>query len=93
MKRYDAHASEKTHQEVLSDLEAGSKVALVSDAGTPGISDPGVLLVACKPGPSELRLRPFRGFSGSGGFSIAGIVGNQFSFLGFVPQKRTRNFL
>ena len=90
MKRYDAHASEKTHQEVLSDLEAGSKVALVSDAGTPGISDPGVLLVA-QARALGIKIEAIPGASAvAAAFSIAGIVGNQFAFLGFVPQKKGR---
>ncbi len=90
LKRYDAHASEKTHKEILSDLEEGKHIALVSDAGTPGVSDPGVLLVQMVrdrgaridaiPGPSAL----------TAAFSIAGFEGNQFSFLGFVPQKKGR---
>ena len=46
LKRYDAHASERVHEQVLEDLAAGKQVALVSDAGTPGVSDPGVLLIA-----------------------------------------------
>jgi len=45
MKRYDAHASERTHDSVVADVLAGKRIALVSDAGTPGVSDPGVLLV------------------------------------------------
>ncbi len=49
LKRYDAHASEKVHADILKDLEAGKRIALVSDAGTPGISDPGVFLVARAP--------------------------------------------
>ncbi len=90
MKRYDAHASEKTHLEVLSDLENGSKVALVSDAGTPGISDPGVLLVA-QARTRGIKIEAIPGASAvAATFSIAGIVGNQFSFLGFVPQKKGR---
>ncbi|MEY3784019.1 MAG: rRNA ((1402)-2-O)-methyltransferase, partial [Candidatus Parcubacteria bacterium] len=43
LKRYDAHASEQTYEKIIVDLEAGMKIALVSDAGTPGVSDPGVL--------------------------------------------------
>lgn len=90
MKRYDAHASEKVHEEILADLEAGKHIALVSDAGTPGVSDPGVLLVSrarlagttveAIPGPSAVTTA----------LSIAGIAGNRFSFLGFVPQKKGR---
>ncbi len=89
-RRYDAHASEKTHAGILADLEAGKHIALVSDAGTPGVSDPGVLLVAhareagvrvdAIPGPSAVTTA----------FSIAGITGNSFAFLGFVPLKKGR---
>lgn len=88
--RYDAHANERTHETILNDLAEGKHIALVSDAGTPGVSDPGVLLVQqaraqgsridAIPGPSAV----------TAAFSIAGIVGNQFSFLGFVPQKKGR---
>jgi len=90
LKRYDAHASEKVLQEILEDLETGKHVALVSDAGTPGVSDPGVLLVSAArergvkvqviPGPSAV----------TAAFSIAGLAGNNFSFLGFVPHKKGR---
>ena len=95
MKRYDAYASEKVHKEILEDLVEGKHIALVSDAGTPGVSDPGVLLiqkirtyghpmsiivVEAIPGPSAV----------TAAFSIAGLSGNQFSFLGFVPHKKGR---
>ncbi len=90
MKRYDAHASVKTHEEVLADLEAGQKVALVSDAGTPGISDPGVLLVQ-QARAAGIKIEAIPGASAvATAFSIAGIIGNEFSFLGFVPQKKGR---
>lgn len=89
-KRYDAHASEKAHEAILADLSEGRNIALVSDAGTPGVSDPGVLLISrareagvcidAIPGPSAV----------TAAFSIAGLAGNQFSFLGFVPQKKGR---
>ncbi len=90
LKRYDAHASERVHDEILADLTEGKRVAMVSDAGTPGVSDPGVLLISRAreagatveviPGPSAV----------TAAFSIAGIPGNQFSFLGFAPQKKGR---
>jgi 16S rRNA (cytidine1402-2'-O)-methyltransferase len=91
-KRYDAHASDKAHESILEDLRGGKHIALVSDAGTPGISDPGVFLVErvrrenpdsvieAIPGPSAL----------TAAFSIAGVKGNEFVFLGFVPQKKGR---
>ncbi len=90
LKRYDAHTSEQTHASILEDLENGKHVALVSDAGTPGISDPGVMLIQRArevgvsmeviPGPSAV----------TAAISLAGIAGNQFQFLGFVPQKKGR---
>lgn len=90
MKRYDAHASDKVHDEVINDLEEGKHIALVSDAGTPGVSDPGVLLVQ-KARELGARIDALPGASAvTTAFSIAGIVGNQFSFLGFVPHKKGR---
>ena len=90
MHRYDAHTSQAAHDKIISDLESGLHVALVSDAGTPGVSDPGVLLIQAArsagvlieviPGPSAVTAV----------VSLAGIAGNQFSFLGFVPQKKGR---
>jgi 16S rRNA (cytidine1402-2'-O)-methyltransferase len=90
MHRYDAHTSEAAHEKIINDLEAGKHIVLVSDAGTPGISDPGVLLIEqaraadilieAIPGPSAVTTA----------VSLAGIAGNQFSFLGFVPQKKGR---
>lgn len=89
-KRYDAHASERTHEQVLADLATGKHVALVSDAGTPGISDPGVLLVA-QARAAGIRVEPIPGPSALiAAFSVAGLPGNQFTFLGFVPHKKGR---
>ena len=90
LRRYDAHASGSAHDMIVADLLAGQSVALVSDAGTPGVSDPGVMLVRqarfagiridAVPGPSAV----------TAAISIAGVSGNQFSFLGFIPSKKGR---
>jgi 16S rRNA (cytidine1402-2'-O)-methyltransferase len=91
LKRYDAHTSEKVHTDIIADLEAGKKIALVSDAGTPGVSDPGVFLVAKVREADAGRIDTIPGPSAvTAAFSIAGLSGNQFSFLGFVPQKKGR---
>ncbi len=90
MKRYDAHASDKVHDDVLSDLAEGRQIALVSDAGTPGVSDPGVLLIG-RAREVGVVVEVIPGASAvTAAFSIAGITGNQFAFLGFVPQKKGR---
>jgi 16S rRNA (cytidine1402-2'-O)-methyltransferase len=89
-RRYDAHASEGVHAGILKDLEAGKKIALVSDAGTPGVSDPGVMLVA-RARAGGARVDAIPGASAlTAAFSIAGISGNSFTFLGFVPLKKGR---
>ncbi len=90
LKRYDAHASAGVHESILHDLEAGMKIALVSDAGTPGVSDPGVLLVAAAR-EQGVRVDAIPGASAiTAAFSIAGLTGNSFVFLGFVPHKKGR---
>jgi 16S rRNA (cytidine1402-2'-O)-methyltransferase len=90
LRRYDAHASEHTHETILSDLAEGKQIALVSDAGTPGISDPGVYLVQQVRAAGH-RIEVIPGASAvTAAFSWAGISGNQFIFLGFVPQKKGR---
>ncbi len=77
-------------KEIIARLEAGEKVAYVSDAGTPGISDPGARLVAaCR----EAGFQPIAipGASAvTAAISIAGIQANEFTFLGFLPHKKGR---
>lgn len=90
MKRYDAHTSEGVHEAIINDLLEGKGIALVSDAGTPAVSDPGVWLVA-RAREAGVRIDAIPGASALiSAFSIAGIAGNQFTFLGFVPQKKGR---
>ncbi len=90
LKRYDAHASEKVHESIVADLVEGKHIALVSDAGTPGVSDPGVMLVQ-KAREAGVTIEAIPGASAlTSALSIAGISGNEFVFLGFVPQKKGR---
>lgn len=92
LQRLDAITEAKKADEVIGRLETGERVAFVSDAGTPGISDPGTRLVArvrqelpaaiieAIPGPSAL----------TAALSISGIDTSAFAFLGFLPHKKGR---
>jgi len=75
--------------EIIGLLKAGRDVALVSDAGTPGISDPGFPLIreALKEG---LRVVPIPGpAAATAALSAAGLPTHRFLFLGFPPPKAT----
>jgi 16S rRNA (cytidine1402-2'-O)-methyltransferase len=90
LRRYDAHSNQATHEKIIEDVLAGLKVALVSDAGTPGVSDPGVILVK-KAREKEVPLEVVPGASAvTAAIALSGIAGNQFTFLGFVPHKKGR---
>lgn len=88
LERFDDPTSERRIPEVVARLEAGERVALVSDAGTPLISDPGYRLVAaaqdagidveCVPGPSAV----------TAALSVSGLPTSTFYFGGFLPRKR-----
>lgn len=71
-------------------LEAGKHIAYVSDAGTPGVSDPGARLVAAVREVGA-KIEAVPGVSAvTTALSIAGLSTDQFSFLGFVPHKKGR---
>ncbi len=72
---------------VLAELEAGRDVALVSDAGTPGICDPGSWVVEQVAG-SGHRIWPVPGPSAlTAAWSVSGLGGAPLLFLGFLPAK------
>ncbi len=73
---------------LISRLEKGLDIALISDAGTPAISDPGYKLVkaAAKNG---IRIIPVPGCSAAiAGLSVSGLATDSFIFLGFLPRKQ-----
>ncbi|MFN2317931.1 MAG: 16S rRNA (cytidine(1402)-2'-O)-methyltransferase [Gemmatimonadales bacterium] len=84
---YHAHAGEGRAELLLEILQDGRDVALVTDAGTPAVSDPGAALVAAVrsagvvvvpiPGPSAVATA----------LSAAGLPADRYCFLGFVPRK------
>ena len=72
---------------ILGKLEAGESVALVTDAGTPGVSDPGAALVAAVRA-AGYRVEPIPGASAVvTAFSASGLSSEGFTFLGFPPIK------
>ena len=82
------HNELQAAQTVLARLQAGERVAYVSDAGTPAISDPGARLVAaCRA--AHVRVLPLPGASSvTTALSVAGLAGDgHFVFAGFLPTK------
>jgi 16S rRNA (cytidine1402-2'-O)-methyltransferase len=83
------HNEARAAQRVLALLRAGRSVALVSDAGTPAISDPGALLVN-RVRAAGARVVPVPGPSAlAAALSVAGLEDGQFLFLGFLPAQRS----
>lgn len=92
VRRYNEHRPEKIFNEVKSLFLENKSAALVSDSGTPGISDPGGRLVEfvqmslpevnvlAVPGPSAV----------AAALSVSGMPGNEFTFLGYPPAKNKR---
>lgn len=92
LQSYHQHSKESKIDYLIKELGKGKKLALVTDSGTPGVADPGNLLVERVleklpqtkvipiPGPSALTTL----------LSISGINTDEFYFLGFLPHKKGR---
>ena len=84
------HNEHQKLESFISKLQSGVSIALISDAGTPAISDPGFLLVReaiqhqiqveCLPGATALIPA----------LVVSGLPSNEFLFVGFLPQKKGR---
>ena len=75
---------------VLTRINNGERCALVSDAGTPGISDPGARLISAAI-KAEIKIIPSPGPSAAiAALSISGLPPDSFVFEGFIPQKKGR---
>jgi 16S rRNA (cytidine1402-2'-O)-methyltransferase len=90
LQAHHQHNEHKTVEMIVQRISEGQKIALVSDAGTPGISDPGFLLVReciragvkveCLPGPTAFVPALVQ----------SGLPCDTFVFVGFLPQKKGR---
>jgi 16S rRNA (cytidine1402-2'-O)-methyltransferase len=90
LKSYHSFNEHKIQKFIINSLKDGSKIALVTDAGTPGISDPGYLIVkACLMNDIEIECLP-----GPTAFVPAlvksGLPSDRFTFEGFLPHKKGR---
>lgn len=90
LKSYHQHNEHKILDELISQLNSGKNIALISDAGTPGISDPGFLLIreAIEKNISIISLPGATAFVPA--LINSGLPCNEFSFYGFLPQKKGR---
>ncbi len=87
---YHLHNEHNATDKIIEDLKNGQNIALITDAGTPGISDPGYLLgkaasdealeMICLPGATAFVPA----------LVVSGLPANEFLFAGFLPQKKGR---
>lgn len=90
MRSYHAHNEHKVTEEIIQQLKEGRNFSLITDAGSPGISDPGYLLAkACVENGIEVIALP-----GATAFvpalTVSGLISNEFKFVGFLPVKKGR---
>lgn len=90
---YHSHSTIAKTDKLIAELKAGKNIALISDAGTPGISDPGYVLVrdAVETG---IEVTALPGASAViTALSASGLPSNHFLYLGFLPVKKGRQTL
>jgi 16S rRNA (cytidine1402-2'-O)-methyltransferase len=84
------HNEDKRIPELIRHLETGEAVALISDAGTPLISDPGYRLVR-EAATRDIRIVPVPGPSAvMAALSVSGLPTDRFTFVGFLPRKASK---
>lgn len=87
---FHAHSSERELEKILAELKAGKSVALISEAGTPGISDPGFALIRAAVA-EKIEVVPIPGACAAiAALSASGLRMDKFIFLGFLPLKKGR---
>lgn len=82
------HNEREAAEKIIARLQAGQRIAIVSDAGTPAVSDPGARIVDAVRN-AGLRIIPLPGASASvTALSASGLVNDHFLFAGFLPSKK-----
>lgn len=90
LRAYHSHNEHRATEAILQELSEGKHIALISDAGTPGISDPGYLLVnACLEQQIPLTCLP-GATAVIPALVMSGLPLHAFQFIGFLPQKKGR---
>ena len=93
LQSYHQHSDQKKVNKILDELKEDKDITLVTDAGTPGISDPGGMLVAeaLHRFEDQIEIIPIPGPSAiTSALSISGFPADEFLFLGFPPHKKGR---
>lgn len=87
---YNQHSSIEHSERILSLLRSGKNIALITDAGTPGISDPGNELVSfLTSNGANIKVSPIPGPSSLiAALSVCGFDVSHFTFIGFFPKKK-----
>ncbi len=81
------HNEREVAEKIIRRLQEGERIALVSDAGTPAISDPGARIVDAVIS-AGLRVIPIAGASAAvAALSASGLIADQFHFVGFLPAR------
>ncbi len=87
---YHSYSKEHKEDKIIGLLKEGKDIALISDAGTPGISDPAYRLIR-KAITENIPLSPIPGASALlAALNLSGLPMNQFLYLGFLPLKKGR---
>ncbi|OGN08064.1 MAG: 16S rRNA (cytidine(1402)-2'-O)-methyltransferase [Candidatus Yanofskybacteria bacterium RIFCSPHIGHO2_01_FULL_45_42] len=89
---YHQHSTLNKIERVIDELRKGKDIALVSDAGTPGINDPGGFLVRkILEALPDVKIIPIPGANAAiAALSISGVPADEFLYLGFPPHKKGR---
>jgi 16S rRNA (cytidine1402-2'-O)-methyltransferase len=95
LSHFDIHTPTSTFMHVPKLIEQGKHVALVSDAGTPGVSDPGLEIVSVvRQKFPDTKVETIPGASSlTAALAVAGLKAPSFMFYGFLPQKKGRESL